>query len=116
MSVPRGPDGLEGKGGGPVPSLFCKLHPVAGDDAPMLFAVGHWPAGVGVGEVGGDGGNEPGPLTIAPGPLIQHVQALQAVDLGPPQTTGAGKVEGVAQVSLLSPQAGDEISCPATFS
>ena len=71
VPVPRDPELQQGGGGGPVPRGPRELHPVAGDDAPVVFAAGQRPAGGGVGEVRGDGGDEPGPFPVPPGPLIQ---------------------------------------------
>ena len=79
----------------------------------MLFAAMQRSTGFSIGEVWGDGGDDPGPLAIAPGPLIQDVQALQAADRGRPKPVGAGEVEGVAQIGLLDSQHGDDLGCAA---
>ena len=79
----------------------------------LFFAAGQRPAGGGVGEVGGDGGDQPGPFAVPPGPLIQDGQALQAADRRVPQPVGAGEVQGMQQVGFLGPQRCEDLGCAA---
>src|ERR1022692_220113 len=113
VAVPRDPGVLEGGSGWPGPRLPREPHPVLGDDVPVVFPAGQRPTGGGVGEVGGDAGDESGPFAVPPGPLMQDPQAHQAADRGVPESDRSGKGQGMPQVICLASPAARTRPAPA---
>ena len=68
----RDPAFQEGQWRRAIAAARAALHPVGGNDAPLLLAARLRPASGGVGDVRGDAATSRARLAIAPGPLVQE--------------------------------------------